>query len=86
MEGCVKLGDDVTAECWSGGIELVDVVVVDIDGVGGTTAGCEADVDAVDTCVCADVDGATAAAATFANPDKGFRGGAGPLTILATDC
>ena len=55
MEGCVKLGDDVTAECWSGGIELVDVVVVDIDGVGGTTAGCDVDVDAVDACVCADV-------------------------------
>lgn len=65
MEGCVRLGDDVTAECWSGGSELVDVVVVDADGVGGTIAVCEVEVDTVE-CDCVDDDGATAAAATFA--------------------
>lgn len=57
---------------------------MDADGVGGTIAVCEADVDTVG-CDC-DA-GATAAAATFAYPDGGFRGGgAEPLTILATDC
>lgn len=75
----------MTAECWSGGIELVDVVVVDAEGVGGTIAVCEVDVDTVD-CDCDDDNGVTAAAATFAYPDGGFRGVADPLTILATDC
>lgn len=82
-EGCVRLGDEVTAERWSGGIELD--ALVDTDGVGGTTVACE-DGGCGGGRVCTEDDGATAAAATFAYPAGGFRGGAGALTILATDC
>ena len=63
----------------------LEAVVDDADGVGGTTVACDDTVDACDNVACDDC-GATAAAATFAYPDGGFRGGAGVLTMLATDC
>ena len=80
----MRLGDEVTAERWSGGMEL-DAVIEEAEGVGGTTVVWD-DADAWDRGACDGAVGATAAAATFAYPDGGFRGGAGAFTILATDC
>lgn len=76
------LGEDVTVDCWSNGAEL-DAVA--IDGAVGILVEMDV-VDAGNEFVDIDGGGATAAAATFAYPPTGFRGGTGALTILATDC
>ena len=58
----MRLGEDVTADCWSVAAELI---AVDNVGVDGTTVAIEA-VDGGFDCDGADGGGATAAAATFA--------------------
>jgi len=83
-DGCVRLGDDVIADTWSGASE-----VVDIDGAGGTTvelvdAAGAVDVADADGCCCDGVATPAAAAVAYRRGPEVVRAAGEVIPALST--